>query len=128
MSLFVFVSVFSTSMIAPNLPSIASDLGIQQAAVEQMILSVFLLGFAFGPLVASPLSETYGRVRIVQSWNLVYILFNLACAFAKSTAAMIVLRLLSGVFASATLGVGTHPAWRQENHSLTKSYRLVVVR
>ncbi|KAI0129921.1 polyamine transporter 3 [Xylariales sp. AK1849] len=106
MSSFVFISVFSTSMIAPNLPAIASDLQIRQPEVQQMVLSIFLLGLAFGPLVASPLSETYGRVRVVQSWNFLYIVFNTACGAAKTIAAIIILRFLSGVFASATLGIG----------------------
>lgn len=105
MSSFVFISVFSTSMIAPNLPAIASDLQIEHPVVKQMVLSIFLLGFAFGPLIASPLSETYGRVRVVQSWNFLYIVFNTACGTSNTTAAIIILRFLSGVFASATLGV-----------------------
>lgn len=57
MSSFVFMSPLSSTIVAPALPAIASDLNITQPAVEQMVLSIFLLGFACGPLVASPLSE-----------------------------------------------------------------------
>ncbi|KAI0910976.1 polyamine transporter 3 [Ustulina deusta] len=71
-----------------------------------MVLSIFLLGFALGPLVASPLSEIYGRVRVVQVWNFVYILFNGACGAAQSKEAILVLRLLAGLSGSATLGIG----------------------
>ncbi|KAJ5737627.1 polyamine transporter 3 [Penicillium malachiteum] len=67
MSSFVFMSPLSSRIVAPALPAIASDLNITQPAVEKMVLSIFLLGFACGPLVASPLSEVYGRERVVQT-------------------------------------------------------------
>ncbi|KAK3934600.1 polyamine transporter 3 [Diplogelasinospora grovesii] len=106
MSSFVFMSPLSSTIVAPALPAIASDLNINQPAVEQMVLSIFLLGFACGPLVASPLSEIYGRVRVVQSWNFMYIIFNAACGGARSKEAILVLRFIAGLCGSATLGIG----------------------
>ena len=105
MSMFVFVSVFAVSLVAPVLPAVSSELHIEQPAVQEMVLSIFLLGFAFGPLFASPLSETYGRMRMIQSWNLFYTIFNAACGTSQSKETLIVLRFISGFFASATLGV-----------------------
>ncbi|KAJ5094505.1 polyamine transporter 3 [Penicillium angulare] len=106
MSSFVFMSPLSSTIVAPALPAIASDLGIAQPAVEQMVLSIFLLGFACGPLVASPLSEIYGRVRVVQTWNFMYIIFNAACGGARTKEAIIILRFIAGLCGSATLGIG----------------------
>ncbi|GJC81560.1 efflux pump vrtL [Colletotrichum liriopes] len=106
MSLFVFISLFAVSLIAPTLPAISSELHIKQPAVQEMVLSIFLLGFAFGPLLASPLSETYGRMRVIQSWNLLYTIFNAVCGTSQSREAIIALRFVSGFFASATLGIG----------------------
>ncbi|KAM5368729.1 hypothetical protein ACJZ2D_009395 [Fusarium nematophilum] len=106
MSLFVFVSLFAVSLVAPTLPAISSELHIEQPAMQEMVLSIFLLGFAIGPLIASPLSETFGRMRVIQSWNLLYTIFNATCGASQSKEAVIVLRFISGVFASATLGIG----------------------
>ncbi|KAJ5532799.1 polyamine transporter 3 [Penicillium frequentans] len=106
MSSFVFMSPLSSTIVAPALPAIASDLNIIQPAVEQMVLSIFLLGFACGPLVASPLSEIYGRVRVVQTWNLMYIAFNAACGGARTKGSIIILRFVAGLCGSATLGIG----------------------
>ena len=103
--MFVFISVFAMNLVAPILPAISSELHIEQPAVQEMVLSIFLLGFAFGPLIASPLSETYGRIRVIQSWNMLYTIFNAVCGASQSKEALIVLRFISGVFASATLGV-----------------------
>lgn len=105
MSSFVFMSPLSSTIVAPALPAIASDLNITQPAVEQMVLSIFLLGFACGPLVASPLFEIYGRVRVVQTWNFMYIVFNAACGGARTKEAIIILRFIAGLCGSATLGV-----------------------
>lgn len=106
MSSFAFMSPLSSTIIAPALPAIASSFNITQSAVQKMVLSILLLGFALGPLVASPLSEIYGRVRVVQSWNLLYIVFNAACGGVQTKEAIIILRFMAGACGSATLGIG----------------------
>jgi MFS family permease len=92
------------------------------AAVQEMVLSIFLLGFAFGPLVASPLSETFGCMRVIQSWNRLYTIFNAVCGASQSKEALIILRFISGVFASATLGVSRVAVLGMAH---TNSFRLV---
>ncbi|KAF6817835.1 MFS multidrug transporter (polyamine transporter 3) [Colletotrichum sojae] len=106
MPLFVFISLFAVSLVAPILPAIAAELDIENPATQEMVLSVFLLGFAIGPLIASLLSETFGRMRVIQSWNLLYTVFNAVCGVSRTKEAIIGLRFVSGLFASATLGIG----------------------
>lgn len=105
MSAFVLMSPLSSTIVAPALDQIARDLDIREAAQKTMVVTIFVLAFAIGPLIASPLSEVYGRTRVVQSWNVVYLAFNTACGFAQSTKALLVLRFMAGLFGSATLGV-----------------------
>jgi MFS family permease len=105
MSTFVLMSPLSSTIVAPALDQIAQDLNITQAAERTMVVSIFVLAFAIGPLVASPLSEIYGRTRVVQSWNLTYLVFNTACGAARSKNTLLVLRFMAGLFGSATLGV-----------------------
>ena len=99
------MSLFTVSIIAPPMPAIASELHIAQPAVQQMVISIYLLGFACGPLLASPLSEIYGRMRVIQSWNLLFLIFNAACGASRTKEAVIILRFISGLFGGATLGV-----------------------
>lgn len=106
MSLFVLMSPLTSTIVAPALDLISDDLAITEPTERIMCVSVFVLGFAFGPLVASPLSEVYGRTRVVRSWNLLYLAFNTACGGAPTAAALLVLRFLAGLFGSATLGIG----------------------
>lgn len=45
---------------APVLSAIGEDLSIGDAEA-QLTLSIFVLAFAFGPLILAPLTEVFGR-------------------------------------------------------------------
>lgn len=86
----------------------------------QMSLSIFVLGYALGPLILSPLSEIFGRKWVLQAGNLFFLIFNLACSFASSTTQLIILRLLAGIGGSAPLGIGggvLSDVWNKEERS-----------
>ncbi|KAK4505914.1 hypothetical protein PRZ48_003879 [Zasmidium cellare] len=78
-------------------------------ALGTLVTSIFLLGYTFGPIAVAPLSEMYGRNIMYQICLLLFIVFNVACAFANSLAMLIVFRLLAGITGSCpvTLGTGT---------------------
>ena len=105
-SSFTFISPVASAMVAPALPQIAQDLGIQNQVESQMTLSIFLLAYAFGPLFLGPLSELYGRVPVLQLANLVFLVFNLVCGFAQTGPQMLVFRFLAGLGGSAPLAIG----------------------
>src|SRR4051794_31053038 len=71
-------------------------------------ISLFLVGYVFGPLLFGPLSELHGRKYVIQGAFVSYTIFTLACALAPNWTSMLVFRLFSGIFASApgTLGGG----------------------
>lgn len=77
--------------------------------VGAFVTSVFVLGYAAGPLVIAPLSELYGRAILYNVCNTLFVLFNIGCALANNMAALIVLRLLAGIAGSCpmTLGAGS---------------------
>lgn len=103
---FGFVSPIASTMLAPALPVMGTDLSISEASARQMILSIFVLAYAFGPLLLSPLSEVYGRVRVMQSASTMFLVFNLACGFASNLPQMLALRFLAGIGASAPQCLG----------------------
>lgn len=84
----------------------SKDLRMTSEVETQMTLSIFVLAFAIGPLFLGPLSEVFGRVRVLQLSNLFYLVWNLACGFAQNKAEIIVFRLLSGIGGSAPLAIG----------------------
>ena len=49
-SSFTFISPVASTMVAPALASIASDFDITNKVESQMVLSIFVLAYAVGPL------------------------------------------------------------------------------
>ncbi|MCJ1312107.1 hypothetical protein MMC25_005781 [Agyrium rufum] len=116
-SSFTFISPVSSSLIAPATEAIAKDFGITNAVETQLVLSVFVLAYALGPLLLGPMSEIYGRVIVLQLANLFYLIFNLAAGFAHNKGEMIAFRFLSGLGGSAPLAIGggvLSDCWRAE--------------
>ncbi|KAK2463962.1 hypothetical protein APHAL10511_004013 [Amanita phalloides] len=116
-SLFTFISPVSSSMVAPASEQIAIQFHITSSALIAMTTSVFVLGYAVGPLVLGPLSEIYGRSRVLQLANLWYLAWNIGCSFAQNTGQLIAFRLLAGLGGSAPLSVGggtLGDIWRPE--------------
>ncbi|GAA98169.1 hypothetical protein E5Q_04852 [Mixia osmundae IAM 14324] len=105
-SAFTFTSPLSSSMMAPTTPQLVAKFGITSSVVEQMLTSIFILGYAFGPLIAAPLSEIFGRVIVLQLANAFFFVFNLACWGAPNTATFIIFRFLAGLGGSAPLAIG----------------------
>jgi MFS transporter, DHA1 family, multidrug resistance protein len=71
--------------------------------VAGLVITLYLLGYCFGPLFWAPLSEFYGRRWIFYISFSSYLAFNFLCAFPNSFAALLVGRFLTGTFASASL-------------------------
>jgi MFS family permease len=92
-------------MVAPSLSSIAYDFGIESPIEQVLVMSVFLLAYAIGPFVLGPLSEIYGRVVVLQSANMLFLVLNTACGFARTKEEMLAFRFISGLGGSAPQAV-----------------------
>jgi hypothetical protein len=104
-SSFTFVSPLSSSMIAPASPRMGDELGIHDPTLLALSTSIFILGYALGPLFIGPLSEIFGRSIVLQLSNLFYLAWNTGCGFSKTKGQLFAFRLLSGVGGSAPLSV-----------------------
>lgn len=69
-------------------------------------LSMYILGFAVGPLMLAPLSEYFGRNPVYMLSWLLLVIFQIPLALAPNIATVIACRLLQGFFGSAPLTVG----------------------
>jgi multidrug resistance protein len=71
--------------------------------VATLGVSLFVLGFAIGPLLWAPLSELYGRQYLFFGTYAALTAFNAGAAGANSIASLIVLRFFAGTFGASPL-------------------------
>lgn len=71
--------------------------------VATLGLSLFVLGFAIGPLFWAPLSELYGRQILFSLTYMALTAFNAGAAGSKNIQTLIVLRFFAGAFGSSPL-------------------------
>ncbi|KFA70193.1 hypothetical protein S40285_04418 [Stachybotrys chlorohalonatus IBT 40285] len=106
-SAYTFMSPVASSILAPSLQQIGEDLSIHDDSERSLCLSIFVLGFAFGPLLFAPISEMYGRNITLQCSNVAFFIFNCACGFAQTKEQLLVFRFFGGIGGSAPLALGS---------------------
>ncbi len=103
--LFGFAVTFGTSVYTPGYPEVMERFHVS-STVALLGLSLYVLGLAFGPVLAAPISETKGR-KVVYLVSLpLGALFTLGAGFSKSFAALAITRFFAGFFGSPVLAVG----------------------
>ncbi|RMJ12047.1 hypothetical protein BHE90_015625 [Fusarium euwallaceae] len=93
---------FVSTAYSGGLTDILMDFGVSTEVVI-LGISMFVLGFAIGPLFWAPLSELYGRQIPFFISYMALTAFNAGAAGAPTMAALIVLRFFAGSFGSSPL-------------------------
>jgi multidrug resistance protein len=93
-------------MFAPGVPQAMREFHSSNANLETFVVSIFVLGFAFGPLIIAPLSEIYGRRPAYILSILLFTIFNIACALSTSLGMLITFRFLAGFAGSTPITLG----------------------
>ena len=78
----------------------------QSSILASLVVSIFVLGWASGPLVVSPLSELHGRLWIYHASNSLFVVFTIGCALSNSLNMLLAFRFLAGATGSAVLSIG----------------------
>ncbi|KAJ4328426.1 hypothetical protein N0V84_001110 [Fusarium piperis] len=68
-----FVTPLASSMFAPGVPELMREFGSKSSELASFCVSVYVLGFAAGPMIAAPMSELYGRVPVYHVGNVGFI-------------------------------------------------------
>ncbi|KAJ3544264.1 hypothetical protein NM208_g3146 [Fusarium decemcellulare] len=73
------------------------------------VVSIYFLGYAFGPLLFAPMSEIYGRVYLYHCGNVAFTAACIGAALSSDLGGLLVFRFLMGAAGSAptTVGVGS---------------------
>lgn len=81
------------------------DFHFTSHVVASLTISLFVLGFAFGPLIWAPLSELYGRLPIYGISTIMFLAFILSSAFATNVGEFMAFRFISGCCGAAGLAM-----------------------
>ena len=98
----VGVGALSIDMFLPSLPTIAEVFG-SDAATAQLTVTLFLAGLAVSQLAWGPLSDRFGRRRVLLAGLTLCALAGIACAFVPGIAGLIAARIVQA------LGAGSGP-------------------
>ncbi|KAG8628102.1 hypothetical protein KVT40_003975 [Elsinoe batatas] len=99
-----YVCTMGSTIYAPGRQQVAAQFDVS-AEASILPVSLFNIGMGLGPLIASPLSETFGR-RVVYLVVLpIFSLFVLGWGFSNSLASLILCRFFAGVFASPSVAI-----------------------
>lgn len=104
-----FLSAFTamtTDIYLPALPQMVDALATTRTQVN-LSLSLFFIAFAFGLLLWGPLSEKYGRKKILLIGLSLYIFSSIICAFTENINQLIAARVFQAVGASAATAIAT---------------------
>jgi DHA1 family bicyclomycin/chloramphenicol resistance-like MFS transporter len=103
---FVFMLAAMNAMTAlavdtslPAMPMIGHDFAASPERV-QLTLSLFMFGYAFGQILAGPLSDRFGRRPMLLIGLSIYTLAGLGCALADGIGTLIVMRVIQALAAA----------------------------
>ena len=102
LSMTTMVASFGSSAFSPTFGDLSAQYGIS-IEVAALGLSLYVLGFAFGPLVFAPLSELYGRKISILPPYFVFATFLIAVATAENIQTIMICRFFAGLMSSAPL-------------------------
>lgn len=97
-----FDVALGSAIVTGDIEGPMATFGVSQEVII-LTVTLFVLGFGFGPLLFAPLSEEFGR-RIVYLITLfVAVIFLIPCADAKNIGTLLVCRLIDGLAFSAPM-------------------------
>ena len=105
-SAMTFLCPLTSTIFASGIQFVDQQFHNTSEILSTLAVSIFVLGFATGPLFISPLSEIYGRRLPLSCANWFFVLWQIGGALAPNFASILVFRFLTGVGGSGCLTIG----------------------
>ncbi|KAG0644967.1 Major facilitator superfamily multidrug transporter mdrA [Hyphodiscus hymeniophilus] len=99
------VLTFASSAYASGIEDVKQHFEVSEE-VATLGLSLFVLGFALGPLIWGPLSELYGRRSIYAISFMAYTAFSVAAPCSPNIQSLLVFRFFASAFGSSAMTNG----------------------
>ncbi|NQY30364.1 MAG: multidrug effflux MFS transporter [Flavobacteriaceae bacterium] len=91
----------SIDALLPALDQIGITVGFKKVTDGQLLVTMIFLGLGIGQLFFGPLSDTYGRKKMVYAGFILFVFASFICVFSESLTIMIAGRILQGIALSA---------------------------
>ena len=105
MTFHVSRSMVST-VFAPGVPEVEKEFNSTSSAMSSLMVSIYVMGSAVGPLFLTPLTEVSGRLPMTHFANILFMIAAVVCAAAVNMPMLIIARLVMGVASSVPVTVG----------------------
>jgi len=96
------LGALATDAMLPALPTIGTAFTVDDPNRLQFIVSTFLMGSGLGQIVFGPLSDAFGRRRVLLSGVALYAVLSLVAAFSVSLKMLLICRSLQGIASAST--------------------------
>ncbi|KAF2439556.1 MFS general substrate transporter [Karstenula rhodostoma CBS 690.94] len=106
-SLMAYLSLavsMGSSIFSPSTGPVAKEFGVI-SEVTTLGTSLYVFGYAFGPLIWAPMSELYGRKLPLLVGSFGFSVFSLAVAVGKDLQTVLICRFFAGLFGACPLSV-----------------------
>ncbi|KAM9934229.1 hypothetical protein OXX80_006174 [Metschnikowia pulcherrima] len=98
-----FTVALGSAIVTGDLETPAAYFGVSEEVIILSTVTVFVLGFGFGPLVFAPASEEVGRKPVYAVTLGIAVIFIIPCGLAKNIGTLLVCRLIDGLAFSAPM-------------------------
>lgn len=100
MAMTIATVAFSIDAMLPSLPEIGAALTPTDLNRAQLVLTSFVFGMGLGTFVTGPLSDAFGRRRVLLGGYAIYIAASFMAMWAQSLEVLLAARMLQGLGAS----------------------------
>jgi DHA1 family bicyclomycin/chloramphenicol resistance-like MFS transporter len=95
------LTALSIDIMLPALPQIGSALGLESENDRQLVIILYMAGFACGQIFFGPLSDHFGRKPVLLSGLAIFIAGSLGALLSGSFKMLLAARLLQGIGAAS---------------------------
>jgi MFS transporter, DHA1 family, multidrug resistance protein len=97
-------ATFASSIFSAATTAVGEEFNVGREVVT-LGTSLFVLGYAVGPMIFAPMSELYGRRLPIIIGAFGFAIFNTAVAVAKDYQTLVISRFFAGFFGSCPLAL-----------------------
>ncbi|KAE8161638.1 major facilitator superfamily domain-containing protein [Aspergillus tamarii] len=106
----ISLSSFNTSLVstifAPGVPEVLKEFHTDNSSLASLMVSIYVMGSAVGPLILTPITEMSGRLPVTHGANILFMIAAIVCASSINISMLIVSRLIMGIASSVPVTVG----------------------